>query len=1248
MTQKSFFLLGLIFFISHFFVFSQKIDNGAKYCSQKKMSRKTIFSNDELSAKAPKHSFDVLHYNLSLDIKNCFLSPYPKNFAANVMIKFKVDSTLNSITLNAINSSLQIDSVRMAAVSFTHTNNKLRITLNQSYFPNDTVSVKIFYKHKNVSDNHVYVRDGMFFTDCEPEGARYWFPSWDKPSDKATFELTAKTPTNVKLGSNGHLQDSTVLDNSIIYHWVSRDKIATYLISIAAKVNFQLHIVNWTSPSGQNVPIRFYYNSGEDPSAIENIIGDVANFFSDRFTEHPFEKNGFATLNSDFAWGGMENQTLTSLCPNCWSEDLIVHEFAHQWFGDMITCATWGDLWINEGWATYLTALWKEHAYGYSAYRNEIESKANDYLWGNPGWAISNPSWSTVTPPTDSLFNYSITYAKGACVLHLLRYVLGDSLFLDVTKQYANDLNFKYKNASIRDFNGKVNQISGRNYNWFFDQWIYQPNHPVYENQYHIRQEGCGSRWRVAFYTEQTQTNAPFFRMPLEVNIHFADNTDTTLRLENTYNKQLFSYLFDKEPNQVTFDPHNKIVLKEASLSLGSPKNLTLNKIGNGIIDPVPGNYSYAFGAEIILMAFPDSGWHFEKWQISGMDDVLETSVSVPMTENRTVTAIFEQNIPPYELKISKIGNGLTSPQVGTYIFQNDTIITLNATPAAGYRFIQWIINSIVVNTATFQLTINQDKRAVAHFEKVDTLTIEKEGNGTTTPNMGRHDYVRGTNVALSAVADNGWHFVKWQIAGQSQTSNPFPSVLVDTNKTAKAFFEKTIYNLKIEKVGQGTLSLDTGNYQHFFHDTIPLSCTPNEGWFFVKWVINGQNFLTPNQTLILEENTTATAYFEKIIPVLTISKIGNGTTTPQEGVYIKNFKDTVNISAIPSQEWKFSYFVANQKDTMTENPLILIMENSKNVVAHFDSALFTISVKKFGEGYTQPDTGIYEINVGKSVHFAAESETGFRFEKWILNKNDTIFETNFDITVTENVEAIAYFVEVKRILQIQKLGNGQTLPDTGKYLHKDGDFVTLDATPQKGWEFSKWNIAGEGDILSISTSINMDTDKIATCVFEKIPYSLAISKIGKGTISPVEGNYTHFYHDSITFAAVADSGWKFNKWILNSKDSVLQNNFVLKIDSTTEIAAIFSEKTNVEHFLESEIKIFPNPATDKFSISLNFELTEPVNLKILSLTGKIIFEKQIFEKQTLNNLPVIPSGMYILILENEKMFISKRLIINR
>ena len=188
----------------------------------------------------PLHSFDVINYSLNLDLYKCYSGTYPNDFKGSNIITFKVDSTLNSITLNAVNSSLTIDSVRMAGVSFAHSGNILTITLDRQYNPGEIVSVKVNYTHKNVDDNAFYTSGGFVFTDSEPEGARKWYPCWDKPSDKATLDLHAKVPSNVKLGSNGALADSIISGNgdTLTYHWVSNQNIATYLVVVTSRVNY--------------------------------------------------------------------------------------------------------------------------------------------------------------------------------------------------------------------------------------------------------------------------------------------------------------------------------------------------------------------------------------------------------------------------------------------------------------------------------------------------------------------------------------------------------------------------------------------------------------------------------------------------------------------------------------------------------------------------------------------------------------------------------------------------------------------------------------------------------------------------------------------------------------------------------------------------------------------------------------------------------------------------------------------------
>lgn len=554
-------------FTSSFFLFSQDFygNKGSEFCYQNKI-KKDITKKLELTTPPPSHSFDILDYKLELDLYNCFISPYPKSFNALEIITIKADTSLNQIKLDASNTSLVIDGVDLAGVTFIHSSNVLTINLNRYYSQGEIFQVRIKYHHLNVSDGAFYVSNGFVFTDCEPEGARNWFPCWDKPYDKATLNLKAKTPASVKLGSNGRLADSIKVGDTIYYNWISRDPIATYLIVISARVNYNLDIIYWTRPSTQeSVPIRFYYNPGESVTSIKPKVMQMINRYSNLFGEHPFEKNGFATLNSQFAWGGMENQTLTSLCSNCWGENLISHEFAHQWFGDMITCATWADIWLNEGFATYCEALWYEYTSGYSSYKNDILSDANSYFSGNPGWAISNPQWAIVTPDVNTLFNYSITYAKGACVLHMLRYVLGDPTFFQVLKYYGTDtLKFRYKSATIRDFANLVSEVAQQDMNWFFDEWIYTPNHPVYQNTYSITSTAPG-RWAIAFTTRQTQTNTGFFKMPLTLRINFVDGSDTLIRVFNSSNNQTFSFLFNKQPSGLTFDPNNDIVLKQGT-----------------------------------------------------------------------------------------------------------------------------------------------------------------------------------------------------------------------------------------------------------------------------------------------------------------------------------------------------------------------------------------------------------------------------------------------------------------------------------------------------------------------------------------------------------------------------------------------------------------------------------------------------------------------------------------------------------
>jgi aminopeptidase N len=246
---------------------------GSEGCSHRKMNGKHILLNNDASPNSPVHSFDVLAYKLYVDIYNCFITPFPKSYTGNLRMPTRIDSTVNSIKLHANNLSLGIDTVRASNIpfTFTHTANILTINLDRTYTPGDQIVVDIIFHHNNVTDNSFYVSNGMCFTDFPPEGARGFFPCWDKPGDKATWDFTARVPTNVLLGSNGRLADSIVSGGAIFYNWISRDPISTYLMTMIGKVNYNLDVIWWKKISNPNdsVPIRFYWNTGE--SGLANI-----------------------------------------------------------------------------------------------------------------------------------------------------------------------------------------------------------------------------------------------------------------------------------------------------------------------------------------------------------------------------------------------------------------------------------------------------------------------------------------------------------------------------------------------------------------------------------------------------------------------------------------------------------------------------------------------------------------------------------------------------------------------------------------------------------------------------------------------------------------------------------------------------------------------------------------------------------------------------------------------------------------
>lgn len=512
-------------------------------------------------------NINVIKYDLEFDLINTFQEPYPKTYSAVNIVSLMVNSTAGQITLNAENYSLIIDSVSGSGQTFVHENDLLKINLDKFYNSGDMFDVKIYFRHKEIFDTAYFAFKGLMYTDSETAGARRWFPCKDIPNDKVMLRLSARVPEKVLFVSNGLLVDSVYKNNSLHYTWETNIPISTYLIAMAGSKNYKLEVFNWKKlkPPYDNVEIRLYSQPGETKFNYDNIknkLPEMLEVFSKLYGDYPFEKIAFVTTDRNFPWGGMENQTLVTLCPDCWYESLIVHELVHQWFGDMITPNTWADIWLNEGFATFNEAIWDEYNKGPKEYKKNIQNEAMKYLSGDPGWELYNKDWAVSKPNDDVVFNSNVTYSKAASIVYMLRYVLGDSVFFDALQAYTDNPQFRFGNVTTSEFQAAVEQVSALDLDWFFSQWLMKPGFPEYEFNFTTEKSKNG-KWKTDYTINQIQSNKIFYQMPVELKVKFTDGSEQLLKERNSYNFQTFNFEFDKEPERIIFDPNNWIVLKK-------------------------------------------------------------------------------------------------------------------------------------------------------------------------------------------------------------------------------------------------------------------------------------------------------------------------------------------------------------------------------------------------------------------------------------------------------------------------------------------------------------------------------------------------------------------------------------------------------------------------------------------------------------------------------------------------------------
>ena len=527
-----------------------------------------------------QNKIDISFYELDIDID------FSSNIISGYVLIKGTKSTVappDYIELDLYNNMV-VDSVFLndSQVSFSHDSDIIKIPADE----NMIFSLKVFYngtpEHCGAGgfkfDNHLDI--DHVWTLSEAYCARSWWPCKDDPSDKAdsvNIKVTVPSQPEFIVASNGLLESTEVNGDKRTFFWKERYPITTYLVSLAI-YPYTIWSEQYISPiSNDTMAIEHYVFPDRYELSYPNysLTGEMLSFFSNLFGEYPFisEKYGHA----DFKWGGgMEHQTLSSM--GSFSQNLIVHELGHSWWGNLITCKTFNDIWLNEGFARYCQALWVENIDGKQAYFNFMNDHA---YYGGGTIYVENPSSNS------QIFNSSLSYNKASWVLHMLRHKVGDEMFFEILKEYASNDSLAYNAASTADFQKVCEDISGTDFEQFFQQWIYGDRYPKYELSWWSDENDI---YKVKI--DQIQSYG-IFSMPIDLNFSGSVgplSVDTTIVVENNTSSHIYEISgLDFFVENVTIDPNNWI-LKEATYVTNGIENIVAKQINVDIAYPNPFN----------------------------------------------------------------------------------------------------------------------------------------------------------------------------------------------------------------------------------------------------------------------------------------------------------------------------------------------------------------------------------------------------------------------------------------------------------------------------------------------------------------------------------------------------------------------------------------------------------------------------------------------------------------------------------
>ena len=518
-------------------------------------------------------NYDIQHYIIRVSFdrtgKTVFgdttvlLKPLQNGF-----IQFELDAAnikFESVKLELENKDL----------AFKTANDKVYLTLDKSYSPNDTISVRFKYSAKprkgvyfveaQVEEGKV-VRPAQIWTQGEPEEAHHWFPSYDFPDDKATSEqFITVGKGDTAIGNGEPLGIVENADGTRTFHSKMSVPHSTYLTS------FVVGTYSKVSDSYKNIPLAFYMYPGSEAvaRAAYGKTKDMMRVFEELTQiNYPYNKYD-QTIVANFSFGGMENITATTMAdteiflnaPND-VEDLVSHELAHSWFGNMATCRNWAELWLNEGFATYMEAAYREKMYGREDYLRKIREDAKQFIVDDTVNKNRHGLYNQSARPDDSIFDVT-TYQKGGAVVHTLRETVGTENFWKAINVYLT--RHKFQNVETPNLQRAMEETSKMDLEWFFKQWVYGGGYPKIRVERNYDPQTKRLELIVKQIQEANTLTPEAFILPMEVEITTASGVKIE-KLNIRKREESFSIKSDEEPTKIIFDKDEKIPLKSIKI----------------------------------------------------------------------------------------------------------------------------------------------------------------------------------------------------------------------------------------------------------------------------------------------------------------------------------------------------------------------------------------------------------------------------------------------------------------------------------------------------------------------------------------------------------------------------------------------------------------------------------------------------------------------------------------------------------